>query len=63
MPVMIVGALAGDFAGGWIEESEQVGCAVSLIVKVLQNRLVSRYGQGRRDTVEGLNARAFIETV
>ena len=63
MPIMIVGALAIDPACGRIEKSEQVGCAISPIVKVLKSRLMSRCGQGGRDTVEGLNARAFIETV
>jgi hypothetical protein len=63
MPIMIVGALAVDPACGRIKESEQIGCAVSPIVKVLKNRLLSRCGQGGRDTVEGLNARTFIETV
>ncbi len=63
MPIMIVGALAVNSACGWIEKSEQVGCAISPIVKVLKSRLMSRCGQGGRDAVEGLNAGAFIETV
>jgi hypothetical protein len=63
MPIMIVGALAIDPACGRIEKSEQVGCAISAIVKVLKSRLMSRCGQGGCDTVERLNARAFIETI
>jgi hypothetical protein len=63
MPIMIVCALAVDSACGRIEKSGQVGCAISPIVKVLKGTLMSCCGQGGRDTVEGLNARAFIETV
>ncbi len=63
MPIMIGGALAVDSSRGRIEEGEEIRCAISPIVKVLKSRLTSRCGQGGRDTVEGLNARAFIETV
>jgi len=63
MPIMIVGHLAIDPACGRIEKSEKVSCAISFIDKVLMSRLMSRCRKGGRDTVEGLNARAFIETV
>ena len=63
MPIMIVSALAVDLACGRIEKSEQIGCSISAIVKVLKSMLMSRCGQGGRDAVEGLNARALIETI
>jgi len=63
MTIMIVGALAVDPAGGRIEKGEQVGCAISAIVKVLKGRLMSHCGQAGRDTIERLNTRAFIETI
>ena len=63
MPIMIIRALAIDLTCDRIEKSEQVGGAVSVIVKVLKSRLMSRCRQGGRHTLEGLNAGAFIETI
>ena len=63
VPIMIGNALAPDFPGCRIQECNQVGNAVAVIVEVLKDRLISCGGQVRRLTLEGLDAGAFIETV
>jgi len=63
VPIMIGDALAIDFAGCRIQESHQVGNAVASVVEVLKDGLARCCRQVRRQTLEGLNTRAFIKTI
>ena len=63
MAIMIGRALAVDSTGGRIEEGEQIGGAVTLIVKVLEPRLSGSWRQVRRQTFESLEAGAFVEAI
>jgi len=63
VPIMSGGTLAVDLSGGWIQEGEEIRCAISPIIKVLKGRVMRRYWQGGCETVEGLNARALVETI
>jgi hypothetical protein len=63
VPIMIGSTLAVDLSGDRLQEGEQIGGAISPIVKVLKSRLLRPCGQGGRETGEGLNARALVETI
>ena len=63
VPIMIGSTVAVDLSGSRIQEGEEIGGAISPIVKVLKSRLMRPYGQGGRETGEGLNARALVETI
>ena len=61
--IMIFGTLAVDLAGCRIQKGEQIGGAIASIVKVLNSRLISGWGQGGSETFERLDACTLVETV
>ena len=61
--IMIFSTLAVDLAGFRIKKGEQIGGAISPIVKVLKSRMLSDWGQGRSERFDRLDACTFIETV
>jgi hypothetical protein len=60
---MIRSTLAVELSGSGIQEGKEISGAISPIVKVLQGRLMRACGQGGRQTGEGLDARALVETI
>lgn len=63
MAIMVVGAAAIDCSGSSIEEGKQITDAVTLILEVLQNRLISPGRQVWRKTFDCLDAGTLIKTV
>lgn len=63
VPIMVGGALTGNFSSGRIEEGKQISGPISAIVKVLEGRLAGRRGQRGGETGECLNTCALIETI
>ena len=63
MTIMVFGAAAIDCSGSSIEEGEQITDAVTLILEVLQNRLIAPGRQVWRKTLECLDAGTLIKTV
>jgi len=63
MPIVIGNALAIDFTVCRVQESDQVGNAIAFVVEVLKDWLTGCYRQVGRQTLESLNACAFIEAI
>ncbi len=63
MSIMILSTASEDSTGGRIEEGQQIGGSITLIVEVHEPRLSGSWRQIRSQSFERLDAGAFVKAI